>query len=354
MSRFLNDRYRSMKAYTPGAQPAVKNLIKLNTNESPFPPSPKVEAALRGASEGLNRYSDLSSAPLVNALCERDGVAPEQVITGNGSDEILAFAMLAFGGKGARFADITYGFYPVWAELFGIEKTIVPLDNNFAIRISDYLDAQSMIFIANPNAPTGIALPASEIEEMLVANPSCVVVVDEAYFGFGVETCAHLIDRYDNLLVVRTFSKSFALAGARVGYALGSAVLIEDMNKIRYSFHPYNLGTLPMLAAAAALHDGPYYERMRGRITNCREETARALDDMGFTMLPSSANFLFAKHEKMPGNLLQEQLEGRGIYIRRFDQPRIADYLRITIGTEAQMESLRDNIANILKGERYI
>lgn len=351
MSRFLNERFQSMEAYMPGAQPRARDIIKLNTNESPFPPSPKVEYALTGAAAGLNRYSDLTSAPLISALCAHNRVLPSQVMVGNGSDEILALSILAFGARGVRFPDITYGFYPVWADLFGLEKKIVPLASDFSLRAGDYRDDGAMILLANPNAPTGMAVSVGQIERILTNNPSCVVLVDEAYFGFGAESCARLLGVYENLLIVRTFSKSYALAGGRVGYALGSAPLIEDLNKIRFSFHPYNLGTLPMLAATAALGDEPYYEGMRARIVLSREALARALRPMGFSVTPSETNFVFAKHGRVSGERVQELLEARGIYVRRFDQIEISDYLRITIGNEEQMEALIGHMAELLREE---
>ncbi len=338
MSRFLSARLSALEAYVPGEQPKVQGLIKLNTNESPYPPAPGVREAAAEAAEGLQLYNDLSAGRLIRMLSEACGVRPDQVAVSNGSDEMLAFAFQAFGEKGLAFPDITYGFYPVWANLYGLDARIVPLDEDFRIHIEDYLACGRTVVIANPNAPTGIGLPRDAIARIAESNPQNAVIVDEAYIDFGGESAAGLIDDYDNLLVVRTFSKSRQMAGARLGFALGSRELIGDLNRVRYSFHPYNVNSMTQAAGTAALADPAYFENCRTRIMETREWTKGELKKLGFTVLPSQANFLFAKPKSMSGEQFQQMLRKRNILVRRFDLPRIKDYLRITVGSREQME----------------
>ena len=352
MSRFLRPAYQSMKAYVPGEQPRIANLIKLNTNESPFPPAPEViEAVNRSEVERLRLYSDPSLRGLREAIAVRHNLDVVQVTAGNGSDEILAFAFLAFGADGAVFPDITYGFYPVWARLFGMETTVVPLADDFTIDVSDYLADNRMPVIANPNAPTGIALPLEAIERIVRANPNHVVIVDEAYVEFGAQSAVELIAQYGNLLVARTFSKSHALAGARIGYAMGHPALIEDIERVRNSFHPYNVNRLSLLAGAAAMRADTYYVDCREKIINTRAYTAAALAELGFESLPSQANFLFARHPKINGGAYYRALRERGILVRHFDLPRIKDYNRITIGTMDDMRALISATREILEAD---
>ena len=340
MSRFFSQKLDSLQVYVPGEQPKVKDLIKLNTNESPFPPAPGVVEAAKEAADTLRLYNDLSSSGLIGRLSEIYGLPPECIAVSNGSDEMLAFAFQAFGEKGAAFPDITYGFYPVWAELYGIDAKIIPLDDDFRIRTADYANCGRMVVIANPNAPTGIALTLDEIRFIVKSNPDSVVIVDEAYVDFGAESAVSLIPDHENLLVVQTFSKSRQMAGARLGFALGNAALIADLNRIRYSFHPYNVNSMTQAAGEAALLQKDYFEKCRREIMETRTWTAGQLKNLGFTVLDSKANFLFASPPNMTGEEYQKKLREKNVVVRRFDLNRIKDYLRITVGTREQMETL--------------
>ena len=348
MSRFLSPRLQALEAYVPGEQPKVRNLIKLNTNESPFPPAPGVREALENA-RPLQLYNDLSATELTGLLAETYGLRPDQITVSNGSDEVLAFAFQAFGERGLAFPDITYGFYPVWADLYGLEKRIVPLDRDFGIVKEDYRGNDRCVVIANPNAPTGKALPLSDVEWIARKNPDQVVIVDEAYVDFGAESALALLPTCENVLVVRTFSKSRQMAGARLGFAMGSRELIDDLNRVRFSFHPYNVNSLTQAAAAAALRQPAYFEACREKIIRTRTRTREQLTDLGFRVLDSAANFLFASPPGMSGAEYQAKLRERNILVRRFDLPRIRDFLRITIGSEEQMEALLNATKEILK-----
>ena len=350
MSRFLSNEATVLAPYTPGEQPTDTQYIKLNTNESPFPPSPKVMEAVSGAEVGkLNLYSDPTCGILNRALAKRYGVGVENVISGNGSDEILSFAFRAFcgGGKGVAYADITYGFYKVWAALYGLDATVIPLREDFSLNVEDYLDFPGTIFIANPNAPTGMVLPQSDICRLLEADPDRIVVVDEAYVDFGAESCVPLTAKYDNLLVVQTMSKSRSLAGGRVGFAIGHADLIADLNRVKYSFNPYNINRLSLLAGAAAVEDEDYFQSCTAAVRENREWTVEQLTAMGFTVLPSATNFVFAKWDKVPGGELYRKLKERGILVRWFDADRIRDFVRITIGSKEQMEALINTLKQL-------
>lgn len=355
MSRFLSREAESVSPYTPGEQPQGRKFIKLNTNECPYPPSPKVaEAILAGGAEcagksrekmppelaALRLYSDPEERELTGAIAEFYGVEPDQVMAGNGSDEVLGFAFRAFCGAEAplQFADLTYGFYPALCGLFGIPAKIVPLAEDFTLQVEPYINCGNNIVIANPNAPTGISLPLSAIETVVSSNPDRVVMVDEAYVDFGGESAVPLIQKYENLLVIQTFSKSRSLAGGRVGFAIGNRKLIEDLNRIKYSFNPYNVNRLSILAAAAAMRDRAYLEQCTGRICRTREKTASALRYMGFQVLESRANFLFARSDVLGGREYFDGLREAGILVRRWDSPRIRDYVRISIGSEEDME----------------
>ncbi len=348
MSRFLNPRLSSLAPYTPGEQPKTRDLVKLNTNESPFSPAPGVAEAVRDAAGRLQLYNDLAATELVGLLAETYGFAPEQIAVSNGSDEILAFAFRAFGGSGLRFPDITYGFYTVWADLYGLDAEIVPLMDDFTVNVADYKGNDRCVVLANPNAPTGVALPLSAIRAIAEANPDQVVIVDEAYVDFGADSAAALIPDFDNVLVARTFSKSRQLAGARLGFAMGHPALIADLNRIRYSFHPYNVNTLTQAAGAAALKAPGYFEDCRRAVMETREWTKQQLEALGFQVLPSQANFLFAAAPGMSGAAYQKALRERNILIRYFDLPRTKDFTRITIGTRAQMQRLIDATKEIL------
>ncbi|MEG1658444.1 MAG: histidinol-phosphate transaminase [Oscillibacter sp.] len=352
MSRFISEEASRLAPYTPGEQPQDAQYVKLNTNESPFPPSPKVVKAIsRAELLKLNLYSDPTAAKLCAAIAKRTELQVENVLAGNGSDELLAFAFRAFCGadRGAAFADITYGFYQVWAKLCQVPATVVPLREDFTLCVDDYMDFPGTIFIANPNAPTGVALPRSEIQRLLEANPRRVVVVDEAYVDFGTESCVPMIFRYDNLLVTQTLSKSRSLAGGRVGFALGSADLIADLNRVKYSFHPYNVNRLSQVAAAAAMADGAYFEKCVDTVEKNRAWTVEQLAKLGFTLLPSRANFVFAKAPRLSGGDLYRKLKENGILVRWFDADRVRDFVRITIGSMEQMEALVDEAAKLLE-----
>ena len=341
MSKFLSAGKASLSPYTPGEQPKVLNLIKLNTNESPFPPSPRViDAVSREAVERLRLYSDIQTTALSDAIASRYGLSVDQVITSNGSDEVLSFAFQAFGEKGVAFADITYGFYSVWADLYGCPARIVPLNADFTVPLEQFMTNRETIFLANPNAPTGIALPLSDIRRLLESNPDQVIVVDEAYVDFGSESAATLIDEYENLLVVQTFSKSRQLAGGRLGFAMGNKELIADLNRIKFSFNPYNVNSLTQLAGEAAMRDETYFDQCRRKIIESREWTIRELRALGFDVLDSAANFIFAAPRFMGGREYLEALRSRNILVRHWNSERIRDYVRITIGTQAQMETL--------------
>lgn len=351
MSRFISKEAVRLKPYTPGEQPADMQYIKLNTNESPFPPAPGVvKAVSRAEIMKLNLYSDPACTQLVEAIAKRNGLRPEQVMTGNGSDEILSFAFRAFCGeeKGAAFPDVTYGFYKVWAAYYGIEAKIIPLKDDFTIDVNDYMDFPGAIFLANPNALTGVELPVEQIRRLLDADRDRVVIVDEAYVDFGGESCVPLLNRYDNLLVVQTFSKSRDLAGARLGFAMGCPELIADLNRMKFSFNPYNINRLSILAGAASMADEAYFQKCTAAIQENRARTVAELERLGFSVLPSKANFIFAKSPDFPGGELYRRLKQNGILVRWFDEPRIRDYYRITIGSAEQMERLLEEIRRFL------
>lgn len=352
MSRYLKQRYQALEAYVPGEQPRDMEYVKLNTNESPFPPAPSVTAALGSEDvELLRLYSDPTGKELKTKLAGLYGLNNENIFLSNGSDDILNFAFMAFADeRGAVFPDITYGFYPVFAQLHGIEYTEIPLLDDFSIDYRAYCNQNKLVVIANPNAPTGMGLPMWQIEEIVKTNPDSVVVIDEAYVDFGAESCYNLIGTYDNLLVVRTFSKSRCMAGARLGYAFGAASLIEDLQKIQYSTNPYNVNRLTMRLGALTVDAEAYYQDKCSQIMHVRQLTGKQLEELGFRVLPSQTNFLFATHPAITGQLLYEQLKARGVLVRHFSKPRIADFVRITIGTESQMQILIQAVREILGG----
>ena len=353
MSRFLSEKFSNIEPYTPGEQPKVNNLIKLNTNESPFPPSPKVIDALNKEEiSKLNLYSDPDTKEVTDAIAKTFGVNTNQVLMGNGSDEILAFAFQAFCDKYNQpcFADITYGFYPVFCELYGLQPEIIPLKDDLSIGIEDYIEKNKPIFIANPNAPTGLALSLSDIEKILESNKDSVVLIDEAYVDFGAESAVALVDKYDNLIVSRTFSKSRNLAGARIGFAISNAELIEDMCKMKFSFNPYNLNRLSIIAGKESVFDTEYFNRCISEIISNREYTVNELTKRGFTIPDSKANFIFAKHNTLSGEEYFNELRKRNIVVRYFSKERIKDYVRITIGSIEQMKALIKATDEILKG----
>ncbi len=349
MSRFFSEKYASLVPYTPGEQPKGMQYIKLNTNESPFPPSPGVRAAVEGECGKLQLYSDPECSRIRRALAETYGVQETQVIATNGSDEVLNFAFMAFADekRPLMFPDPTYGFYTVFADLNGIPYEEIPLREDFTIDVEPYKNCGKTIVIANPNAPTGIALSLGQIEEIVSSNPNTVVIVDEAYVDFGCQSAVSLVDQYDNLLVTQTFSKSRSMAGARLGFGIGSEGLIADLNTIRYSTNPYNVNRMTEAAGAAALAENGYYMTNCCTIMENRAWTIRELETRGFTVLPSLTNFVFAKSDRMGGEALYLALKARGILVRHFGKERIQDYNRITIGTQAQMEALMAAIDTI-------
>ena len=350
MSIFLNPNIERMTAYVPGEQPRDKAYIKLNTNENPYPPAPSVIAAMNAAEiEDLRLYSDPTAKVLKGKLANLYGLQPENIYVGNGSDEVLYFLFLAYGAKGAAFPDISYGFYSVFSEICGIPSTMIPLESDFSIDPEKYHNLNRFIVIANPNAPTGLSISLADIEGILKTNPNAVVAIDEAYVDFGGESAYPLMAKYDNLIVVRTFSKSRSMAGGRLGYALGPAALMADLEKIKYATNPYNVNRLTLRLGEATVDAEPYYQEKCAAIIRTREATAERLKALGFTVLPSQTNFLFVKTDKIAGRALYEKLKDRGILVRHFGNPRITDYIRITIGTDEQMDTCIAAIRAILE-----
>lgn len=351
MSRFFSERFASLSPYVPGEQPQDMQYIKLNTNESPFPPSPKVAAAVtKEEVERLRLYSDPESRLLTQAIARACGVKEENVLATNGSDEILAFCFMAFcdGEREMVYPDISYGFYPVYAKLLGLKVNTVPLKEDLSINVDSFCGIGKNVIIANPNAPTGICLSLEKIEKIVASNKDYVVIIDEAYVDFGGESCIPLVEKYDNLVVIQTLSKSRSLAGGRVGFAVASVPLIQDLKTIKYSFNPYNINRLSAIAGREAMLDAEYFSACTKKIIANREYTVKALAELGFTVLPSKANFIFAKSTLIGGKELYLALKKNGILVRHFDKERISEYVRITIGTREQMEALISLIGKIL------
>jgi histidinol-phosphate aminotransferase len=347
MSQFWSPSVRSLSPYVPGEQPQIDNLIKLNTNEHPLGPSPRVLEAIKAATtDRLRLYPDPEASELKDAIAKRYGLKRAQVFVGNGSDDVLNLAFFAFFQKERPllFSDLTYGFYPVYAELHGIQTHIVPVDENFCIRADDYLGQghpkAGGIIIANPNAPTGIALGLDGVERIVAGNPDAVVLIDEAYVDFGGQSAVSLIDRYPNLLVSHTLSKSRSLAGLRVGYAMGSAQLIQGLEIVKNSTNSYPLDQLAQIGATAAIEDDAYFASACQTVIETRQWLTSQLQALGFDVLPSSANFVFARHPDHEGAALAHWLRERAILVRHFKRPRIDQFLRITVGTSGQCESL--------------
>ena len=348
MSRYLNDWFKRLDVYTPGEQPQDKQYVKLNTNESPYPPAPAVLEAVAREAARLQLYSDPECARLRDTIAGLYGVKRENVYVSNGSDDILNFAFMAFGGGSkAYFPDISYGFYKVYGDLHGVEYAQIPLKDDFTIDPRDYYDRDGTVVLANPNAPTGMALSAEEIEGIVRANPDQVVLIDEAYVDFGAESVAPLTAKYDNLLVVQTFSKSRSMAGARLGFAIASAGLIDDLNRLKYCTNPYNVNRMTLAAGEAAILENDFYMANCRRIMETRGQTAEALRALGFEVLPSRANFIFARSARIGGEALYRALKSRGVLVRHFTAPRIADFNRITIGTPEEMAVLIARIKEI-------
>ena len=343
MNPFWSQIARELSPYVPGEQPNIADLVKLNTNESPFGPSPLALAAMRAAAtDTLRLYPDPEATELRQALAAHHGLKPEQVFVGNGSDEVLAHAFVALlkQPKPLLFPDVTYSFYPVWAQVFGLAWEAVPLDGDMRIRVEDYGHEAGAIVIANPNAPTGVALPRAAIAQLVEDHPDIPVLVDEAYVDFGGESAVPLIDGHPNLLVVQTMSKSRALAGLRVGYALGDAGLIEALGRVKDSFNSYPLGRVAQAGATASVRDEAYFSQSCARVVAARAAMVRSLVGLGFVVLPSSANFDFARHPAWDGRDLAAALRERAVLVRHFNKPRIAPYLRITVGSKDDVSRL--------------
>jgi histidinol-phosphate aminotransferase len=342
MSRFWSPVVDSLSPYVPGEQPKVGDVVKLNTNENPYGPSSSVLAAIAAATDRLRLYPDPSASRLREAIAARYRVAPEEVFVGNGSDEVLAHTFQALLKHDAPllFPDITYSFYPVYCRLYGIRYEEVPLDAAMRVEIADFRRPCSAIILPNPNAPTGIGLPREAVEALVAEHPDQVVVIDEAYVDFGAESAVSLIARHDNLLIVQTLSKSRALAGLRVGFAIGQRPLIEGLERVKGSFNSYPLDCLAIAGAVAAIEDDAWFQETRARIIANREALVRGLSELGFEVLPSVANFVFARHRRRSGAYLAARLRELGVLVRRFEKPRIEDFLRITVGTEEQCSRL--------------
>ena len=342
MSRFFSDKYRDLESYTPGEQPQNMQYIKLNTNESPFPPAEKAVAYAAEAAEKQHLYCDPECGELSDKLASYYGVGRRQVLATNGSDEILNFAFMAFCDEKnpAIFPDITYGFYQVFAQVNHIPYRQVPLREDLTIDINQYMENDSTVFLANPNANTGIALPLEEIEQILQANTDHVVVIDEAYVDFGAESAVRLVDHYENLLVTQTFSKAWSMAGARLGVGIGSEALMNDLTTIKYSTTPYNVNRMTQAAGLGALESAEEIRSNCDAVMENRAWTAAELEKLGFVLTDSSANFLFACHPEADGEAIYQNLKERGILVRHFGTERIRDYIRITIGSMQQMQEL--------------
>lgn len=351
MSKFFSNKFSSLVPYTPGEQPKDMQYIKLNTNESPYPPSSTVLEMVKTEANKLNLYSDPQCSILHQHIASLYGVDKDEVLATNGSDEILNFAFMAFSDKvnPIVFPDVTYGFYPVFAEINSIPYETIPLKDDFSIDVEDYIGINKNIVIANPNAPTGKALPLCDIEKIVKSNPDNVVIIDEAYVDFGGESAICLTKKYDNLIVTRTFSKSYSLAGARLGFGIASKELISDMNTIKYSTNPYNVNRMTQFAGVGAIIDNDYYMNNCKRIIEDREYTKKELEGLGFTVLDSCTNFLFAKSDKISGEAYYKRLKEKGILVRHFTSEKIKDFNRITIGTKEQMKTFINITKEILE-----
>ncbi len=348
MSRFLRARLQNFTSYTPGEQPRNEQLIKLNTNESPFPPAPAVVEAARREAALCHLYSDPSCTALRQRAAEVWDVEPEMVLPVNGSDEVLNFAFMAFGGEGVAYPAVSYGFYPVLAGLHNVPALEVPLREDFSIDFRDYLGLYRTVVLANPNAPTGLALPLEEVEAVVAGNPGNVVVIDEAYVDFGAESALPLTKKYENLLVTRTFSKSHSLAGARLGFAIGNPALIRDLETVKFATNPYSVNRMTLAMGEAAFRENGYYLQNCRVIAENRDYTAGRLRELGFRLTDSKANFLFARSDRIGGLALYRALRERGILVRHFDAPAVSDFNRVTVGTRAQMDAFLDTVTSIL------
>ena len=350
--RFWSPEVRELEPYTPGEQPKIQNLLKLNTNENPYPPSPKVVEAvqkvLANGADVLRLYPDPDASELKQAIAKQQSVPVEQVFVGNGSDEVLAHIFKAFFVQELPllYPDITYSFYPVYSQFFGVETKVLPLNDDFEIVVDDYKQPNGGIIITNPNAPTSIALGLSAIEEVLQANPNSVVVIDEAYVDFGAESAVALVEKYDNLVVCQTTSKSRSLAGLRVGFAIAQPHLIAALEAVKNSFNSYPMDRFAIAAAVASFEDQAYFEAQNAKVIASREKLTAQLKELGFKVLPSAANFIFASLPSKDAGELAAELRKHGIIVRYFNKPRINQFLRITIGTDEQNQRLIDTLKN--------
>ena len=351
MSQFWSKRAHELDPYTPGEQPQDQQYIKLNTNENPYPPSPAAITAMREASgEAMRLYPDPNAGTLKDAIAEYFSLERENVFVGNSSDEVLAhtFVALLKHDKPLIFPDISYSFYPAYCSLFNINAKLIPLADDFTINVDDYKQDNGGIIFPNPNAPSGIALSLDKVEEILKANPNSVVVVDEAYVDFGGETAAPLISKYPNLLVTQTFSKSRSLAGLRVGFAIGNEALITGLERVKNSFNSYPLDRAAIMGATASIKDVSHFKETCQKIIETREATTTKLEEMGFHVLPSNANFIFAKHPDYDAKTLYLKLKENGVLVRYFDKPRISDFLRITLGTNEEMAIFLEKLTELM------
>ncbi len=344
---------RKVVPYTPGEQPQFSDVIKLNTNENPYPPAPAVRKILEDFDYGRMRlYPDPDSAVLTNAIAKGYDLKPSQIFVGVGSDDVLSVAFMTFFGsdKPILFPNITYSFYDVWADVYRIPYRQIPLKSDFTIDPEDYRTENGGIVIANPNAPTGVAAPLETIEDIISANPDSVVIVDEAYVDFGGESCLPLIEKYENLLVVQTFSKSRSMAGMRIGFAMGSEKLIKYMNDVKFSINSYTMNHITQLCGAEAVADEKYFRETVDKIIDVRERSKARLAELGFEFTDSKANFIFASPVKKSAKYVFEELKKRRIFVRYWDKPIICDYLRITVGTDEEMDKLFEALEEILNG----
>lgn len=353
MSKFLSDKAKSIEPYTPGEQPKDKNYIKLNTNESPYPPSPYVKKVLIESNfDDLRLYPDPNVSDLKKEIAELYNVNTNNIFIGNGSDEILAFSFMAFFNKGDKvyYPNITYSFYSVYSSLFDLNEIKIPLKDDFTIDINNYKNLDAGIFIANPNAPTGLLLTLSEIEEIVMSNKNNIVIIDEAYIDFAeIESACKLVSKYDNLLVIQTFSKSRALAGIRLGFAIGNENLIQGLKNIKYSFNSYTINRLSIIAGIEAIKDNQYFKDTVNKVINTREKTKIKLKELGFNVLDSKSNFIFISHKNIFAEDLYLKLKDKGILVRYFKSDLINNYIRVTIGTDEEMDIFVEKIKYIIK-----
>lgn len=351
MSKFWNEHVNNIEPYVPGEQPKDKKYIKLNTNENPYPPSPKVVKAIKNAAfDDLKLYPDPTCSDLVKSLADFYNVNEDEIFIGNGSDEVLAMTFMTFFSRDKKilFPDISYSFYPVYAEMFNLDYECIKLDEEFNIPLNEFYKENGGIILPNPNAPTAKFVDRKKLCELIEKNPDHVVIIDEAYVDFGGESMVEYTKKYPNLLIIQTFSKSRSLAGLRIGFAIGNKELIDGLNRVKNSFNSYTLDRLALIAAVEAVNDKEYFEETRNKIIKTREKYVVKLEELGFKVIPSKANFVFAKHNTLKGEYLYNTLKDNGILVRYFNKERINDYLRITIGTDEEMQKLVEAMQKII------